>query len=91
MGHAIEIVRDEQSGEVTSPTPTTKDCGTPLMIAPGQNETVLSCPTARTLPVESHEIVPSSRVREGVTHGSGRCPFAESSGVCNNNRESQGA
>jgi hypothetical protein len=87
-GHAIEILRDEQSGEVTSPAPTTKCYGTPLMIAPGQNERVMLCSMERTLPDEDHEIVPSFRVRERVSLGSGRCPSAGSFGVCINSRKS---
>jgi hypothetical protein len=63
FGYAIEIMRDDQSGEVTSLVPTTKGCGTPLMIAPGRNERVLLFPTERTLPDEDHEIVLSSWVR----------------------------
>jgi hypothetical protein len=48
LGQAIEIVRDEQSGEVTSPAPTTKGCGIPSIIAPGQNERVMLCFMVRT-------------------------------------------
>ena len=62
-GQAIERVRYEQSGEVTSPTPTTKGCIIPSIIAPGQNERVMLLPMERTLPDEDHEMVPSTQVR----------------------------
>jgi hypothetical protein len=67
LGQAIEIVKDEQSGEVTSPASTPKGCGIPSIIAPGQKERVMMWLMGRTLPDKDHEIVPSARVREGVS------------------------
>ena len=65
--------------------------GIPSIIAPGQNERVLLWPMERTLPDEDQHRVPSIWVREGVNHDSGRRPTEGSSGVCINNRWSQGA
>jgi hypothetical protein len=62
-----------------------------LIIAPGQNESVVLCRMERTLPEEVHEMMPSIRVREGTSHGSGRCPSVGSIGLWCNNLESQGA
>jgi hypothetical protein len=59
LGHARDNVRDEQSGEVTSPTLTTKGCGVPLIIAPGQNESVVLCHMERRLPEEIQKRMPS--------------------------------
>ena len=72
MGHAIDSVIEEQSGEVTSPAATTKGWGVPSIIAPGQNERVMMYLTERTLPKEVQAILPPSLTREGVSHGRGR-------------------
>ncbi len=91
LGQAIEKMSDEQSGEVNSPASTTKGCGIPSIIAPGQNEKVMLMPMERILPDEDQEMVSSTRVRVGVSHGSGRRPFEKSSGVYSSNRWSHDA
>ena len=85
-GQAVERLGNEQSGEATSSAPTTKGCGVPSIIAPGQNERVLLWPMERTLPDDDQEMVPSTRAREGVRQGSGWKPFEGSSSVCSRNR-----
>ncbi len=56
----MERTREVQSVEVTSLAPTTKGCGIPSMIAPGQNERALLWPMERALSEEDQEMVPST-------------------------------
>ena len=74
LGQAMVWVMEEHKGEVTSPAPTTKGCGIPSIIAPGQKESEQLCPTERILPDEVYEVLPSAWVRDMVSHGIGRCP-----------------
>jgi len=69
LGLAMESNIEVHSGEVISPAPTTKGCGSFAMTAPKQNERVVLWQTVRVSPKEFQDIVPPSRVREGVIHG----------------------
>ena len=49
----MDMTRDEQKGELTSPAPTTYGYGFPFKIAPGQKEREVLCRIVRTLPATS--------------------------------------
>jgi hypothetical protein len=87
----MDMIRDEQRGEVTSSAPTTYGCGFPFRIAPGQKEREVLWRTLRSLPDEVQIRMPASRVREGVNHGNGQWSSAWSIGVWGSNLESKGA
>ena len=84
----MDMIRDEQRGEVTSPAPATYGCGFPFRIAPGQKERKVLWRTLRSLPDEVQVRVPASHVREGVSHGNGRWPSVWSIGVWESSQES---
>ncbi len=48
LGLAMEIMMDWQTGELIAPDPTTYGCGTPSLIAPGQNDRYLLAVIGKT-------------------------------------------
>ena len=74
-----------------APVPTTNGCATPSIMAPRQKARFLLALIVLELPKEVQVRVPSSPTKEGVIHGRGGAPSAESYVIIERMRCSQGA
>ena len=79
LGLAMEMMIDWGTGDVIALVPTTYGCGTPSLIAPGQNARVLLALIGRVLRGKIHVMPFSPSRREGVIHWRGRAPSVASS------------
>ncbi len=91
LGFAIEMRIDWQTGELMAPIAIRYGCGTPSMMAPGQNARVLLALIDRILPEEVQVRVFSPSTSEGMIHGRGRAPSVASSMKDSRTRFSHGA